>query len=51
MNWEKMVEIVFGGLIALGIINVLVRQSSQTPAVIGATGTAGSQVFGALTKA
>lgn len=50
MDWEKLFAVVFGGLITLGVVNVLVRQSSQTPAVINASGNAGANVFGALTK-
>jgi hypothetical protein len=46
----RVVEWIFGGLIALGIVNVLTQQNRNTAGVITATGNAGSNVFGTLTK-
>lgn len=46
----RAIEVIFGGLVLVAIVNVLVRQSSQTPAVLNAGGTSLANVFGAVTK-
>jgi hypothetical protein len=46
----RYVEIAFGMLCVVAIINVLVRSNSQTPAVLNAGGSALGNVFGAVTK-